>query len=140
MEMRVAKEKILMSDTLKGNVPDLEDDDDVIRERMIEELSTKYVHVIIDLAGDKVMTGLLESVLFGEPAEIEFKTELHEALSLAAIPVNVNNVEMQHGESSKFEIRGQRKITASRIFDINPQQQTCMLMLQLTKIEHEPHI
>lgn len=130
MELKSDPSKILMSETLKGHLPELESDE-------IDQLSSQYVHVVVDrwVAGTQVpLTGLLRSVLFGLEPELDIKVELPEALAVVkAQNLVIAGFELQYGEESTVEVPGPFTVKAARIDDINAQTQTCVLMLQLQR-------
>lgn len=138
MEIKAAKEGMLMSDVLMGNVPALENGDD----QMLAELERKYVHVIgfmhkkndplLAIAGESTLIGLLQSVMFGEMPEIEYKVELSEALDVVSSDAVFSRFEMHLGDKETV-LKGPFAIKASRIIDINAEQSTCIIMFQLDR-------
>ncbi len=130
MELKTDPTKILMSDALRGQLPELESDE-------IDQLSSQYVHVVVDrwVGQQQIpLIGLLKSVLFDLEPELEIKVELKEALSVVkARDLRVEGFELQHGEDETVTVPGPFNIKAARIEDINAQMQTCVLSLQLLR-------
>lgn len=120
--------KIMMSETLRGRLPELESD-------IADQLHDQYVHVLIDRRiGGKLLpfAGLLTTVLFGANPEIEIKVELIEALeTIKANGLTFDRFDLQYGEKVTVAMAGPFKARAARIQDIDPSTQTCVLALQL---------
>ncbi len=76
MELKPDTSRILMSNALKGQVPELESE-------MVEQMQGQYVPVVADrrIGGQQLpLAGLLRTVLFDTSPEIEIKVELIEAI------------------------------------------------------------
>ncbi len=121
--------RVLMSEQLRGQVPELEDD-------QMEELSNKFVYVI---AARKFaekpapMSGILKTVLLDKEPEIEFVVELSDALfSIKTDGLCFDGFELHHGEEI-IEIPGPFLVKAARIHDIDAIRQTCVFALSLKK-------
>ncbi len=131
MEIKANTSRILMSDTLKEHLPDLESD-------AIDRLQDQYVHVIADrrMKGSLApLAGLLVSVLFDVNPEIEIRVELSEALkTVKAEQLVFNDFELQHGDET-VSIPGPFKVKAARIQDIDPLNQTSVLSMQLQRVQ-----
>jgi hypothetical protein len=130
MELKPDPSCILMSDALKGRLPELESE-------MVDQLQGQYVHVIADRhigTQHLPLTGLLRTVLFDVHPEIEFKVELAEALAtVRANELRFEKFELQHGEETTLEMPGPFTVKAARIQEIDPLTQTCVLALQLQR-------
>ncbi len=122
--------RILMSDVLKDKVPELESD-------AVDELQNQYVHVVADrrIGGQQIpIAGLLVAVLFGAIPELDFKVELSEALiTVKADQLSINSFELQHGDVT-VPVPGPFYVKAARIQDIDVFNQTCVLSLQLQRV------
>lgn len=130
--------KVLMSDVLRGNVPELED--------AVEDASEKQVaeyHAVIVLAQKSIkdpnrpppqpFAGILRGVLFGLEPEIEFRVEMKEAMDIIEAPdLSFDGFELHHGERI-IKMPGPFIIKAARIDEISPQEQLCTLGLHLKK-------
>lgn len=121
-----------MSETLRGQLPELESD-------IAEQMHGNYVHVVADrrIGGQQVpLAGLLRTVLFDTQPEIEFKVELSEALAtVQANDLVFEGFELQHGEETSLPMPGPFKVKAARIQEIDPVTQTCVLALQLQRVK-----
>lgn len=131
MEIKANTSRILMSDTLKEQLPELESD-------AAEELQDRYVHVVADRRINKQqhpLAGLLVSVLFDVTPEIEIRVELSEALkTVKAEQLLFNSFELQHGDET-VQVPGPFKVKAARIEDIDVMNQTSVLSLQLQRVQ-----
>jgi len=132
MELKPDTSRILMSDVLKGQLPELESD-------AIDELQDQYVHVIADRfmnGHQQPLAGLLRTVLFDQSPEIEIKIELSEALkTVRANDLRFDSFELQHGEKETVIMPGPFTVKAARIQEIEPATQTCVLALHLQRIK-----
>ncbi len=130
MELKPNTSRILMSDVLKGQLPELESD-------AIDELHGQYVHVIADrfMNGAQLpLAGLLRTVLFDQAPEIEMKIELSEALkTVKANDLRFDSFELQHGDEETLVMPGPFIVKAARIQEIDPTTQTCVLALHLQR-------
>lgn len=129
MELKPNVSRILMSDILKDQVPELESD-------AVDELQKQYVHVIADrrIGGQQVpIAGLLVAVLFDITPELEFRVELGEALAtVKAEQLSIHSFELQHGDVT-VPVPGPFMVKAARIQDVDVFNQTCVLSLQLQR-------
>ena len=131
-EVRADPSRILMSDALRGQLPELESE-------MAEHMQGQYVHVVADrrIGGQQLpLAGLLRTVLFDTSPEIEFKVELAEALAtVKANDLSFGSFELQHGEETTLQMPGPFTVKAARIQEIDPMTQTCVLALQLQRVK-----
>lgn len=132
MELKPDPSRILMSDALKGQLPELESE-------IADQLHGQYVHVVADrrIGGQQLpLAGLLRTVLFDTHPEIEFKVELSEALAtVKANDLSFEGFELQHGEETTLNIPGPFAVKAARLQEIDPTTQTCVLALQLHRVK-----
>ncbi len=130
MELKANPSKILMSDALKGQLPDFEDE-------KVARMSEQYVHVIIDRwVADKPvpLVGLLRSVLFDTEPELDVKVDLIEALEVVkSTDLMIKGFELQHGADTTISVPGPFSVKAARIDNIDAMTSTCILMLQLQR-------
>lgn len=130
MEMKANTEHVLMSDVLKGQVPELEN------EHPVDQLHGKHVIVISErVIGDKVdgMVGILRGLFLGENPEIEFRCDIKEALAvLKANLLSFTRFELHHGEDV-VPVIGPFVVKAARIDEIVVQDQLCTLGLRLQR-------
>lgn len=128
MEVKADNSRVLMSDVLKGQVPELEGE--------AEGLEALYVHVIVALrVGNKqtALAGILRSVLFGEDPELEFRVQLEEALAFVeANDMQVLGFELHHG-MKVIKVPGPLVVKAVRIDDVAFAEQLCTLSLGLKR-------
>jgi len=122
---------ILMSDTLKGHVPALE-------EEPLPEDPLAGEHVVV-IAAKRVanqrdaIVGILRSVLFDVDPEIEFRIQLSEAMDIIEAPgISFDGFELHHGERI-IKMGGPYLVKAARIDDISSKDQMCTLGLHLKK-------
>lgn len=125
-------DRVLMSDTLKGHVPSLEEDID-----KFEEVQSKHVVVVAEKISGAQRTGLvgiLRGVSLGVETEIEFRIDLREALEVIETPgLSFGRFALCHGEDKEIEIPGPFLVKEARIHDISVKDQLCTLGLHLVK-------
>jgi hypothetical protein len=131
MEMKADNAHVLMSEVLRGQVPELES------EHPVDQLAHQHVVVIAEkIIGGKTegMVGVLRGILLGTDPEIEFRAELKEALEiLKANNLSFSRFELHLGETLVVPIPGPFIVKAARIDEISPQDQLCTLGLHLTR-------
>lgn len=131
MEMKANPNNVLMSDVLKGQVPELEN------ELPIDQVHGKHVVVIAQRTiGDRTdgMVGILRGLLLGESPEIEFRCEIKEALEvMQANSLSFSKFELHHGVDTVVPIPGPFIVKAARIDEISAQDQVCTLGLHLQR-------
>lgn len=133
MEIIPTTDKLLMSDALKGRLPaELEDE---ALAAMEKAGLTVVIMVQVGTAKQTAIVGLLRSVLSDDEPELEFRTELHEALNVVAAwrDYRVVSYELHHGErvvefnSGPFDIKG------ARLDELDLLHQMCTLSLGLKR-------
>jgi O-succinylbenzoate synthase len=129
MEMKPNTSRVLMSDVLKGQVPDFD-------EEVVEQLNGKHVILVAEVhvgAKTQGVTGLLRGVMFGANPEVEFRLDLEEALSIIeAQGLSFGKFELHHGERI-VALPGPFVVVQARIDDISAQDQLCTMWLQLKR-------
>lgn len=122
--------KVLMSDSLKGLLPDELDDE--AAEKM-ERLTVTVVAAVQIGEKKTVIPGILRSVLFEVEPELEFRVQLHEAISfVSANQLNFLGFELHHG-TDIVKSPGPFLIKGVRIDDIDAVNQMCTLSLGLKR-------
>jgi len=120
---------VLMSDVLKGQVPDL--DDDVIDEQ--RNLRVIVIGEMIIGSSRSAITGILRGVLFDVDPEIEIRVDLSEAMGLIqASQLSFGGFELHHG-TKIINMPGPFLVKAARLDEISPETQLCTLGLHLKK-------
>lgn len=126
---------LIMSDELKGQVPSLEDDDNQHAER-VKQITAGLLSIIAHrkLAGvPSPIFGIVREILFDDPFEVMFKTDIESALStVEAEDVSFDSLELRNGERI-IAIPGPFSVKAQRIMEIEPEDQACVLALCLTR-------
>src|SRR5271165_4679128 len=132
MEMKAEPAQVLMSDVLRGQVPELEGE-----QRQIEELQAKHVLVVAEKATavkTEGLVGILRGVLLGPEPEIEFRCDLKEALAiLKANQLSFVKFELHYGDDVIVPIPGPFNVKAARIDEISPTDELCTLGLHLVR-------
>lgn len=129
MEMKADPTQVLMSDVLRGSVPELEGE---------TAPAANHVVVIADRitnGGTKrdALVGVLRGILFDVDPEIEFRIALEEAMNIVQAPgLSFGGFELHHGERI-IPMPGPFVVKAARIDDINVPDQLCTLSLHLKK-------
>lgn len=133
MELKVDNERVLMSEALRGQVPELDGGDPEFR----RELMQKVVTVIAERrVGDKAtaMVGVLRGVLLGSEPEIEFRCDLTEAMDvLEAQQLTFGSFELHYGERV-VQIKGPFVVKAARLDEITLDDPLCTLGLHLARL------
>lgn len=134
MELKPNMSHVLMSETLKGQLPGLDGDDPLV------QFAGQAVYVIIDrrIGGQPLpLSGVLSSILFGAEPEVEVHVELSEALvTVKADNVQIVAIELHHGEETTVPVPGPFTVKAARIDDIDVATQSCILALQLQRVKN----
>ena len=129
MELKADRSHVLMSDVLKGQIPELESE-------QIGQIEGKHVLLLAEKVTNGTaegMVGLLRGILFDVEPEIEFRIDLSEALGIVEAPLlSFSRFELHHGERV-INIPGPYVVKAARIDDISAQDQLCTISLQLKK-------
>lgn len=130
MEAITDASKILMSDILKGNVEEIE-------EQNIDDLKNRFITCVLITKDPKhveSLVGSISSFLFDEHYELEIRVIMEDAF-----------VTMKHWRDLKFktltlhygtdfiDIEQTLTISAIRIQEIDPGRQTCVLAMKLLK-------
>lgn len=131
LEVQPDVDRILMSDTLKDQVADVDP-------AALEELSAKYVHVVAHrvVAGQQLpITGIMLSTLFDAKPEVELKVLVDDALDvIEAQDQHFDGFELHHGERI-VPLKGPFKVVAARIQEVDVKTQMCVLLLQLERMK-----
>lgn len=131
LEVQPALDRVLMSDTLKDQVPDVDP-------AALEELSAKYVHVIANrVVGGQLLpiTGIMLSTLFDAKPEVELKVLVDDALDvIEAQNQYFEGFELHHG-TRIVPMTGPFKVAAARIQEVDVKTQMCVLLLQLERMK-----
>lgn len=132
MEVKPDKSRVLMSDTLKGVLPDLDGDN-------LSQLVGEGIYVVADrrVGGQQLpLAGVLRSVLFDVNPEVEMRIELAEALAVVqAQDLVFGGFELHHGEKTTVQLPGPFTVKAARIEEIDVPAQLCILLLQLQRVK-----
>ena len=130
MEAKPDTSRILMSEVLKGQVPELGDSN-------FAEIAAGMVTVVADrIVGQQSvpLVGIMHSVLFDAQPEIEFRVALSEAFDIVeATDLHFNDIDMHHG-TRIIKLRGPFQVSAARIQEIDSSGQVCTLMLSLKRL------
>lgn len=129
--MKADTSNVLMSESLRGQIPELED------EHPVDILRGKHVIVVTEkiVAGkSEGMVGILRGVLLGSDPEIELRCELKEALGiLKADSLSFTRFELHHGEETVVPIPGPFTVKAARLDEVDVVEQVCTLGLHLQR-------
>lgn len=129
LEVRADPTHVLMSDVLKGQVPEVESE-------FIEHAAQQHVIVIAEYAtgaSRSSVVGILRGVLFGPEPEIAFCVNLKEALDIIDTSgLTFGGFELHHGERI-VKMPGPFCTKEARIDEINPNEQLCTLGLHLRR-------
>lgn len=131
MEMKAETSKVLMSEALRGRLPeDMED------EAATSPLEANMVTVVLHMqfgAQKTAVVGILRSVLFENEPEVESKVQLDEALTIVSAEKMVFlGFELHHGERV-IPCPGPFAIKGARIDDIDIASGMCLLSLGLKR-------
>jgi len=130
--MKVDTSHVLMSDVLRGQVPDLDEQ----IEANTQDLARKHVLVVAEkTVGAHVsgIVGILRGALLGPEPEIEFRCQINEALDIIeASSLVFNKFELHHDERV-LSVPGPFTVKAAKIDEISAQDQLCTLGLHLSR-------
>lgn len=133
METKIQPEnsKVLMSDILRGKVP--EELEDEAMAGAVDALERSVVSVIanvqIGTGKSTAVTGILQSVLFENEPELEFKLVLDDALAIVeAQELKFLGFELHYGERI-IKVPGPLTIKGARIDQIDAAHGLCVLSL-----------
>ena len=130
MEMKAETSKVLMSEVLRGRVPE------EIENEAAQSIENGMVTVLIQVQRGPKRTsipGILRSVLFEAEPELEAKVELDEALNIIeAKDLQLLGFELHHGDRV-IQVPGPFWVKGTRIDEINPLDGMCLLMLGLKR-------
>ena len=131
--IKPATERVLMSDVLRGQVPEIEDDQP-IEPAIAGEGVIVIAHKLTGGATkEEGMVGILRGIHLGKEPEIEFRVELKEALDvIEAKGLSFPMFELHHGERI-IQIPGPFIVEAARLDEIMIAEQMCTLGLHLKK-------
>ena len=123
--------RLLMSDVLKGNVADVED--------QVEQLGLMTTYVIIDRVVDNEMvpfSGTMRGIVFSDRIEeVELRIGLDDATDiLEKGTFRIASVLIQVGESDIRTFKGPYYTNKIRIDEIDAPSQLCVLGLQLGQV------
>ena len=134
MNIRPETARVLMSEALKGHLPEPDEDGDYDQ---FSAMAGNAVYVVIDrrLSGQSTpLSGLLRSVLFDAEPELEVMIELSEALAVVkAENMSIEGFELHHGNDTTVTVPGPFTLKAAMIQDIDVMQQSCIIALQLQR-------
>ena len=130
-ELRAETSKVLMSDILRGRVP--EELEDEAMAGAVEALEKSVISVVanVQVGSGKAtaVTGILQSVLFENEPELEFKLVLDDALAIVeAQQLQFLGFELHYGERV-VKVPGPLIIKGARIDQIDTAHGLCVLSL-----------
>lgn len=124
-------DRILMSDTLRGNVPALEND-----EQVQDVESDNYVFVTAEKISNHERTaviGILRGIELGIEPQVEMRLSIVHALDIIETPgLLFGRFELKTLDRV-VNIPGPFKVKSARLFDIDTISQMCTLGLHLVK-------
>lgn len=128
MEIKADPARLMMSEALKGAVPQLEND---------EVLGDEFVVTAEGWMKDGSIAGALRSVLFDPKPEIEFRVLLDAAFDVVEAQGLVFTRFTIQRQDRAIELQGPFTVKAARISeidaDVNPDTQMCVLALSLQR-------
>lgn len=131
MSMNANTERVLMSEVLMGQVPELEGEErpDTLEGKHVIVIAEKYVG-----ATKTGLIGVLRGIHLGVEPEIEFRIDLSEALGImSATALTFGGFELHHEQKVAVSIPGPFIVKACRVDEIDPGTQLCTIGLHLVK-------
>ena len=127
--------RLLMSDSLKGMVPDLEDD----ASQIVSQLVNSFVITAIELHGSEPLVGTLDGISYDEKTiKLDIKLKLEQAYDMftdLAVGKTVTCEAIQMHLSERMNrIMGPFKLVSPKMFAIDAQEKMCVLAIDLIKI------
>jgi hypothetical protein len=130
MEMKADSGKLLMSEALRGRLPE-----DIENEAAVSLESQALTAVVHLRVGDTktALVGILRSVLAEAEPELELRAELERALDVVqAKDLQVLGFELHHGERV-IPFEGPFNVKGARIDDVDTFSQLCTLSVGLKR-------
>jgi len=133
LKITTSTSKLLMSDSLKGTVPEFEDAE-------VGEQSKNFIIAILEIVINKSKTeplmGSLVGIELGDNVKIDFKMLLSDAFSTIGLfnqgKIDINSIQL-HLLNDVMYIDGPFKITSMKLIDIDQTLQLCVLAIDLTR-------
>jgi hypothetical protein len=134
-EIKAETSKVLMSDVLRGRVP--EDLEDEAVATAADTLQGSVISVIANVQVGRGVTtpvcGILRSVLFENEPELEFRLTLDDALAMVSTEgLQFLGFELHYGDK-QIKSPGPYTIKGARIDDIDAANGLCVLSLGLKR-------
>lgn len=132
MDVRPDNSKILMSEALRGRLPDEYEDESM--QPTVAEGVTAIVRITAGVKEKMTLVGAFRSALFEKEPEIEFRVHLDEALDLvSAKDPEVDGFEIHKGERV-VKVDGPFLLKGTRIDEVAPGSDMCLLALGLKRV------
>jgi|SRR5579863_509824 len=134
-EIRAETSKVLMSDVLRGQVPEEIEDEAV--NGAVDALEKSVISVVANVQVGKgkatAVCGILRSVLFEKEPELEFRVTLDDALAVvSAEGLQFLGFELHRGDQV-IKSPGPYDVKGARIDDIDAAAGLCVLSLGLRR-------
>jgi len=131
MEAIANTSKVLMSDVLKGNVQEVDD------EQNIDDLKNRFmtgVLIVQNPVDFNSLVGSISTCLFDTHYEFEIRVIMEDAFLAMKHWLTVKFTSMEiHYNEDVITVDGILSISAIRIQEIDPGRQTCVLAMKLLK-------
>ena len=121
---------LLMSESLKGMIPELESSEDDL-----SELESNYIIAILHFDQKKYLIGNLVSASFEDAKKLDIKANLQEVFSLLKsllfdASFKCNSIELHLGEEI-IDLKKSYKVTNLKIMELDHQNKSCILAIDL---------
>jgi hypothetical protein len=128
MEAKADTSRILMSEALRGQVPELEGEAETLQQEAV------IASAMVQIGGKKTaIVGVVRFFLLGAEPELGFKVQLDDAFEVAsAEQLQFLGFEVHHGERV-LKVPGPFIIKDALVDEIDPASQLCVLSLGLKR-------
>ena len=127
------RDSLMMSDALRGNIPQLENDIPILDPNAGEHIVVIAAKRVYQQSTPVGVAGILREVLFDVEPAIQFRVMLTDALDIIEeLGVSFDGFELHHGQRI-IPLVGPFMIKSASIKEISPQDQMCTLQLLLKR-------
>ena len=134
-----ASNRLLMSDSIKGMIPDLEEDK---VKNMNDAFLVGVFEIIYDSFDDiDVMAGKVEGISFESQGDIKIDVRLDTKKAYDTIKkytttgLSCRMLHLHHGDD-ELRIEGDYRFSSAKLFDFDIEKKMCTLGVDLVKLDH----
>jgi hypothetical protein len=131
----VTSNRLLMSDSIRGIIPDLEDD----VSQIVAQASDSFIITALEIHGDEAVVGSLDGISVDERiVKLDVKLKLEQAYQLfnqvvAGKETTCEAVQLHLGDKMS-RVPGPFKLVTPKMFGIDANNKMCVLAVDLIRI------